>query len=179
MTLPADVVIVTDPETLRTRAAMTGIEIVVTEIGLNEAGLRRSDAGELRVIPQAFPEPEVCGQPSVANVSVLLDGLRSAVEGCLQERFAALVTMPLQKSIINDAGIPFTGHTEFLAELTETERPVMLLIAGDLRVALASTHMPLREVPDYLTREGIREILQVLHKDLKTRFRLNDPEIAF
>ncbi len=178
MTLPADVVIVTDPETLRARAAMTGIEIVVTEIGLNEAGLRRSDAGELRVISLAFPEPEVCGQPSVANVSVLLDGLRSAVEGCLQERFAALVTMPLQKSIINDAGIPFTGHTEFLAELTEIDRPVMLLVAGDLRVALASTHMPLREVPDYLTREGIREILQVLHKDLKTRFRLNDPEIV-
>jgi 4-hydroxythreonine-4-phosphate dehydrogenase len=178
VTLPADVVIVTDPETLRARAAMTGIEIVVTEIGLNEAGLRRSDAGELRVISLAFPEPEVCGQPSVANVSVLLDGLRSAVEGCLQERFAALVTMPLQKSIINDAGIPFTGHTEFLAELTEIDRPVMLLVAGDLRVALASTHMPLREVPDYLTREGIREILQVLHKDLKTRFRLNDPEIV-
>ena len=157
---------------------MTGIEIVVTEIGLNEVGLRRSDAGELQVISLAFPEPEVCGQPSVANVSVLLDGLRNAVEGCLQERFAALVTMPLQKSIINDAGIPFTGHTEFLAELTEINRPVMLLVAGDLRVALASTHMPLREVPDYLTRKGIREILQILHSDLKTRFRLDDPEIV-
>ena len=157
---------------------MTGIDIVVTEIDLDEVGLRRSDAGELQVISLAFPEPEVCGQPSVANVGVLLDGLRSAVEGCLQERFAALVTMPLQKSIINDAGIPFTGHTEFLAELTETDRPVMLLIAGDLRVALASTHMPLREVPDYLTREGIRETLQILHNDLKSRFRLDDPEIV-
>ena len=157
---------------------MTGIDIVVTEIDLDEVGLRRSDAGELQVISLAFPEPEVCGQPSVANVGILLDGLRSAVEGCLQERFAALVTMPLQKSIINDAGIPFTGHTEFLAELTETERPVMLLIAGDLRVALASTHMPLREVPDYLTREGIRETLKILHNDLKTRFRLDDPEIV-
>ena len=178
MTLPADVVIVTDPETLRTRAAMTGIEIVVTEIELDEVGLRGSDAGEVQVISLAFPEPEVCGQPSVANVDVLLDGLRCAVEGCLQEQFAALVTMPLQKSIINDAGIPFTGHTEFLAELTETDRPVMLLVAGDLRVALASTHMPLREVPDYLTSEGIREVLQILHNDLKTRFRLDDPEIV-
>ena len=157
---------------------MTGIDIAVTEIELDEVGLRSSDTGELQVISLAFPEPEVCGQPSVANVGVLLDGLRSAAEGCLQERFAALVTMPLQKSIINDAGIPFTGHTEFLAELTETDRPVMLLIAGDLRVALASTHMSLREVPDYLTREGIRETLQILHNDLKSRFRLDDPEIV-
>ena len=126
----------------------------------------------------AFAESRVCGQPSIANADVLLDSLRQAVDGCLQERFAAMVTLPLQKSVINDAGMPFTGHTEFLAELTGIARPVMLLVAGDLRIALASTHMPLREVPDYLSRDCIREVLQVLHSDLRKRFRLVDPEIV-
>ncbi len=157
---------------------MIGIEVAVTEISVDEVGMRSANAGELQVIPVKFADTPVCGQPSVANVDVLLDSLRRAFDGCLQERFAALVTLPLQKSVINDAGIPFSGHTEFLAELAGIARPVMLLVAGDLRIALASTHMPLREVPNYLTRDSIREVLQVLHNDLRTRFRLDDPEIV-
>lgn len=177
-TLPADVVFIADPELLRARAALTGHEVTVTEIEPDQAGLRRSNAGEVQVVPVTFPEASICGQPSVANAKAVLDGLRRAVDGCLQGQFAALVTAPLQKSVINDAGIKFTGHTEFLAELTGTAKPVMLLVAGDLRVALASTHLPLREVPDYLTQDGIRDILQVLHSDLKVRFRIDDPEIV-
>ncbi len=157
---------------------MIGIEVAVTEISVDEVGMRSADTGELQVIPLAFADAPVCGQPSVANVDVLLDSLRYAFDGCLQERFSALVTLPLQKSVINDAGIPFSGHTEYLAELAGIARPVMLLVAGDLRIALASTHMPLREVPNYLTRDSIREVLQVLHSDLRTRFRLDDPEIV-
>ncbi len=176
--LPVEVVIVTDPETLRARAKLIDATVTITEIRSDEVGLRPSVAGELQVIPVAFAESRVCGQPSLANVDALLDSLRHAVDGCLQDRFAALVTLPLQKSVINDAGIPFTGHTEFLAELTGIARPVMLLVAGDLRIALASTHMPLREVPDYLTSDSIREVLEVLHNDLKIRFRLDDPEIV-
>jgi 4-hydroxythreonine-4-phosphate dehydrogenase len=83
----------------------------------------------------------------------------------------------MQKSVINDAGIAFTGHTEFLAELTQSKLPVMLLVAGDLRVALASTHLPLREVPDYLTQDGLREVLQVLFDDLQEKFRIDAPEV--
>ncbi len=144
---------------------------------MDDIGSRRSDAGELQVFPVPFVEPRACGVPSVANVEALLNSLRHAVDGCLQDRFAALVTLPLQKSVINDAGVPFTGHTEFLAELTGIARPVMLLVAGDLRIALASTHMPLREVPDYLTKDSIGEVLKILHNDLRTRFGLDDPEI--
>ena len=157
---------------------MTDIEVAITEIGMDEVGQRHAGNGELLVLPVAFAEPDVCGQPSVANVDVLINSLQRAVDGCVQGHFAALVTLPVQKSIINDAGIPFTGHTEFLAELTGIPLPVMLLVAGDLRVALASTHMPLREVPNYLTRDGIREVLQILHNDLRTRFRLDNPEIV-
>jgi 4-hydroxythreonine-4-phosphate dehydrogenase len=87
------------------------------------------------------------------------------------------VTAPLAKNIINDAGIPFTGHTEFLADLCKAPLPVMLLVAGQMRVALASTHMPLRKVADYLTREKLRAVLDVLLADLCDRFAIADPEV--
>jgi 4-hydroxythreonine-4-phosphate dehydrogenase len=159
--LPAEIVVITDPDLLRARAAQVGVDFPE---GLN-------------ILPVKFPEHDVCGKPSIANAESLLESLRLAVSGCQEGRFAAMVTAPLQKSIINDAGIPFTGHTEYLAELTNTVKPVMLLVAGDLRVALASTHLPLREVPDYLTQDGLRDVLQVLHADLQHRFGISEPEI--
>jgi 4-hydroxythreonine-4-phosphate dehydrogenase len=119
-----------------------------------------------------------CGRPNPANAPALLNGLRRAVSACLDGQFAGLVTAPLQKSVINDAGVPFSGHTEFLAELTDAQSPVMLLVAGDLRVALASTHLPLRDVPDSLTRKGLRKVLQVLVDDLQSRFGIDEPEIV-
>jgi 4-hydroxythreonine-4-phosphate dehydrogenase len=93
-------------------------------------------------------------------------------------QFAGLVTAPLQKSVINDAGIAFTGHTEFLAELTASKLTVMLLVAGELRVALASTHLPLRDVPDYLTQDRLRDVMNVLLADLQSRFGMAAPEIV-
>jgi 4-hydroxythreonine-4-phosphate dehydrogenase len=159
--LCSDIVVIADPDVLRSRSAKLGIEY----------------PEQLQVLPITCPDPDVCGQPSTANAAALLESLRLAVNGCQQGQFSALVTAPLQKSIINDAGIPFTGHTEFLAELCDTPTPVMLLVAGDLRVALASTHLPLRKVPDYLTQDGIRAVLNTLHADLRTRFGIENPEI--
>jgi 4-hydroxythreonine-4-phosphate dehydrogenase len=159
--LCADIVVIADPEVLRSRAKRLAIKY----------------PQQLQLAPIRCPEPDVCGQPSTANAAALLESLRMAVDGCRQGTFRAMVTAPLQKSIINDAGIPFTGHTEFLAGLCDTPTPVMLLVAGDLRVALASTHMPLREVPDYLTQDGLREVLNILHSDLRARFGIANPEI--
>ncbi len=173
----ANIVVVSDPELLRARAALTGIEVAITEIVSDDIGKRLAAHGELLVLGFPFPQAVTCGQPSAANAGTLLDGLRFAVEACVDDRFAGLVTAPLQKSIINDAGIAFTGHTEFLAELTATPQPVMLLVAGDLRVALATTHLPLRAVPDALTRERLRDVLQVLHHDLRMRFEIDAPDI--
>ncbi len=124
-----------------------------------------------------FPAPVISGQPDPANAKTLLDGLERAVRGCLDGEFSGLVTAPLAKSVIADAGIPFTGHTEFLAELTDTPLPVMMLVAGDLRIALASTHLPLREVPDYITQERLTSVIEILHHDLQTRFGFDDPDI--
>jgi 4-hydroxythreonine-4-phosphate dehydrogenase len=155
-------IIIADPAVLRARAEKLGIAF----------------PEQLNILPITCPEPSVCGTPSAANAAALLEGLRQAVNGCLQSRFTALVTAPMQKSIVNDAGIPFTGHTEFLAETCGAGKPVMLLVAGELRVALASTHMPLREVADYLTADGIRDVIKTLDADLRSRFGIAAPEIV-
>jgi len=132
----------------------------------------------LQVIDTKFPAPVIHGRPDPLNARTLLDGLTQAVEGCLDGRFSGMVTAPLAKSVIADSGISFTGHTEFLADLTKVDLPVMLLVAGDLRVALASTHLPLREVPDFITKERLSGVLQVLHDDLRLKFRIDAPEIV-
>ncbi len=132
----------------------------------------------LEVLDQPLANPTVCGTPDPANAESLLAGLKRAVAGCVDGEFSALVTAPLQKSTINDAGISFSGHTEYLAEQTSAPTPVMMLVADTLRVALASTHMPLRQVPDYLTRDRLRDVVKVLHDSLISRFDIAEPEIV-
>ena len=176
-TLPAACVVVSDPDVLRQRAVAIGIDIHIDEIELADVGSVTASAGRLHVVPVRFPAEVTPGRLDPANAPALLDGLRVAVQGCLDATFSGLVTAPLQKSVINDAGIAFSGHTEFLAELTGARLPVMLLAAGDLRVALASTHLALRDVPDYLTRDRLRDVLRVLVDDLRSKFHIDDPEI--
>ena len=132
----------------------------------------------LQVLDTPFPAPVIHGQPDSANASTLLDGLRLAVEGCVDGRFSGLVTAPLAKSVIAESGVPFSGHTEFLAELLNVDLPVMMLVAGDLRVALASTHLPLREVPDFITKERLTRVLEIMHADLQSKFGIESPEIV-
>ncbi len=141
-------------------------------------GDRRLITGGLRVIDTPFPAPVIPGKPDPANARTLLDGLGRAVDGCLRDEFSALVTAPLAKSVIADAGIRFTGHTELLAELTNAPLPVMMLVDGDLRVALASTHMPLSAVPGYITRDRVRQVLEILNNDLRDKFGIRHPEIV-
>ncbi len=117
------------------------------------------------------------GKLDVANSRYVLETLTYAAAGCLDGRFDAIVTAPVHKGIINDAGIPFTGHTEFLAELTETSQVVMMLVGGGMRVALATIHLPLRSVPDAITRESLETNLRILHRDLVSRFGIPQPRI--
>jgi 4-hydroxythreonine-4-phosphate dehydrogenase len=167
-------VIIADAGMLQQRAAMLGRSVQISDY---EVGSPLAD-GRLTVIHVPLVTTAECGKPNIANAQSLLDGLSRAVEGCVSGEFSALVTAPLQKSVINDAGIPFTGHTEFLAELTHCPVPVMLLVAGNLRVALASTHLPLSAVPGYLTTNGIHQVLTVLHTDLQSKFGISNPEIV-
>lgn len=173
-----DYVVVSDPALLRSRATQLGLDVTVTEIAPQEPVGRSASPGELLVVPFPFPALAACGQPDTANAETLLDGLRYAIDGCVQGRYRALVTAPLHKGVINDAGIPFRGHTEFLAERCGAPVPVMLLAAGDLRIALATTHLPLREVPDAITHDRLRDVLRILIRDLRQRFGIATPEVV-
>src|SRR5690606_25771793 len=146
------------------------------EVSLHDLG-DAGDAGTLRVLRQSLAKPTVCGTPDPANADALIAGLRRAVDGCRRGVFSGLVTGPLQKSTINDAGIPFSGHTELIAELLGSPHPVMLLVAGELRVALATTHLPLKDVPRRITPERLHTVVRVLHEDLQNRFRIAEPRI--
>jgi len=130
---------------------------------------------EIEHVPLA--RARVAGRLDPANSRYVLAVLERAVRGCLAGEYAAMVTAPVQKSVINDAGISFTGHTEFLAERAGADHVVMMLVGGGLRVALATTHLPLSAVPGAITREGVLKTLRVLDRDLKKRFKIARPRI--
>jgi 4-hydroxythreonine-4-phosphate dehydrogenase len=139
------------------------------------------DRGLLRGFPEIehlpLERPRAAGRLEPANSRYVLAILERAVKGCLAGDYDAMVTAPVQKSVINDAGIPFTGHTEFLAERCGVPQVVMMLVGGGLRVALATTHLPLSAVPAAITREGLYKTLQILDGDLRKRFSLAQPRI--
>jgi 4-hydroxythreonine-4-phosphate dehydrogenase len=133
------------------------------------------DAVEVEHIP--LRRPSVPGKLDPANSRYVLAVLDRAIDGCLRGEYDAMVTAPVQKSTINDAGIAFTGHTEYLAERAHAEHVVMMLVGGGLRVALATTHLPLSEVSRSITVESLGRTLRVLDHDLRTRFRIARPRI--
>ena len=136
-----------------------------------------ADAGVASVLAVPLVALPRCGAPDPANARAVLATLDRAVDGCIRGEVAALVTGPIQKSTINDAGIPFTGHTEHLAARAGGT-PVMLLVAGTLRVALVTTHLPLRSVPDAVTGARNTRVVEILEHDLRTRFGIESPRIA-
>ena len=165
-----DVVVIADPRLLEKRAAQLGIEVrIVTS--------DRPEAGALTVLPVSMPAAAIPGRLNPDNARYVLETIERAVTGCREGRFAALVTAPVHKGVINDAGIPFTGHTEYLAELCGEGHPVMMLMADALRVALVTTHLPLREVAEAITAERLITVLTILHHDLRSRFRIDEPRL--
>jgi 4-hydroxythreonine-4-phosphate dehydrogenase len=131
----------------------------------------------LDVEPVATAAPVTPGQLDPRNAGYVLETLRRAVEGCQVGRFQAMVTGPVHKGVINEAGYPFSGHTEFLAELTGAPMPVMMLAAGSLRVALATTHLPLRAVADAITPARLDTILRIIDHDLRRFYGIDRPHI--
>ncbi|MGA7965245.1 MAG: 4-hydroxythreonine-4-phosphate dehydrogenase PdxA [Gammaproteobacteria bacterium] len=160
-----------DPELLRSRAEKLGLPLTL-ETCRPGAPPTPSSAGTLRVVPVPLATPAIAGQLDPTNARNVLDALDAATNACLDGTAVALVTAPLHKGIINDAGIVFTGHTEWLAQHTGAPLPVMLLVAGDLRVALVTTHLPLRAVPDAVTGERLEQTLRLLVQGLQRDFGL-------
>jgi 4-hydroxythreonine-4-phosphate dehydrogenase len=172
--LAADIVVIADRGVLAERARRLGIDIALVD---HSPHPRPARPGELPVLHVPAARPVAGGVLDAANSRYVLRTLEVACDGCLDGRFAAMATAPVHKGIINDAGIAFTGHTEFLAERTRTQRVVMMLVGGGMRVALATTHLALREVPAAVTHDTLAETLRILDADLRRRFGIARPRI--
>jgi len=173
---PAELVFAGDPGLLSARAAALGLTLAIST-WRDETPPAPHRAGTLPVLPLALAREAVAGRPDPANARYVLGLLDAAVARCRAGRFDAMVTAPVQKSSINDAGIPFRGHTEYLAGSGGGVHAVMLLVAGRLRVALATTHLPLAEVPRAVTRESLERTVRVLDRGLREDFGLAEPRI--
>jgi 4-hydroxythreonine-4-phosphate dehydrogenase len=173
--LPIELVVFADPDLLSARAQQLGLPLRLTAHDHHRPA-RPSNAGELTIYAVPLRAPVQAGQLDRANAAYVLDTLRIATRACLSGELAALVTGPVHKGIINEAGFPFSGHTEFLAELSGGH-PVMMLAAGTLRVALATTHLPLRAVADAITAPTLERVCRILDHDLRTRFGIPTPRI--
>jgi 4-hydroxythreonine-4-phosphate dehydrogenase len=175
-TFPTPLVVVADPALLEARAALLGLPLTLIEYR-GELPDHRLTRGELLVLPVKLAAECQPGKLDTRNAAYVKATLDRAVDGCLNGEFRGLVTGPVQKSILIEAGIKFTGHTELLAERSNTPRVVMMLATTGLRVALATTHMPLSEVPKTITRELLTEILTILQRDLREKFGIAQPRI--
>ena len=173
--LPVELVVFADPELLRARAAQLGLPLRLIAHDHHRPA-RLANAGELTIYPVPLRAPAHAGQLNVANADYVLDTLRIATRSCLSGELAGLVTGSVHKGIINDAGFAFSGHTEFLAELSGGH-PVMMLATGALRVALVTTHLPLRAVADAITAPVLEQVCRILEHDLRTRFGIATPRI--
>ena len=181
-------VVIADKNLLQQRAAQLGIALKMHEMVSGELGVGSGDSRgfsnlplpasySLSVIHIPLAAPCQAGKLDAANSEYVLAVLRRAVRGCQAGEFSGMVTAPVHKGVINDAGIPFTGHTEFLAEQTNTERVVMMLVGGGMRVALATTHLPLKDVPAAITAALLENVLRIIHRDLQSRFGIAQPRI--
>jgi 4-hydroxythreonine-4-phosphate dehydrogenase len=175
--LPASITVIADRETLLQRASILDLQLKIHEFTPQSLSEPHSGKGKLVVMHQPTVASVIAGKLDTANSRYVLHSLVSAADGCMHGQFDAMVTAPVHKGIINDAGIAFTGHTEFLAEQTGTARVVMMLVGGGMRVALATTHLPLSAVSDAITPDSLETTLRILHADLKKRFDINSPHI--
>lgn len=157
--------------------AMPGVVVIADKYLLQQRARQLGIDLQIPVIHIPLAVPAVAGVLNASNSAYVLATLRRAAEGCQSGEFSGMVTAPVHKGIINDAGIPFTGHTEFLAELTGTPQVVMMLAGGGMRVALATTHLPLRAVPDAITAPLLEAVLRIIHRDLQRRFGIDAPRI--
>lgn len=170
-----DLVCLADPALLVMRAQALGLPLRTLDWQPGGAVSRR--AGEISVLPVPLAAPCVAGTLDPRNAAHVLRLLELACDGCTRGEFSALVTAPVHKGVINDAGVAFTGHTEFFAERTHTPKVVMMLVADELRVALATTHLPLRAVADAITGPLLDDVITILDADLRRKFGIAQPRI--
>ena len=166
-----------DPDMLGQRADLLGLNVRIRTVD-SIPDRQAISPGDLPVVPVSAPSRAVPGRLDTANGAYVLECIRAAVAACRDGAAAGLVTAPVHKGIINDAGVGFTGHTELLAELDGGVRPVMMLCTPGLRVALATTHLPLRSVPDAIDATMLIDVIRIVANDLRRRFAIPTPRIT-
>ncbi len=172
---PTQLVIAADPELLAQRAKKLGLSVNLQLF--NPASREPAERNTLLVAPVSMACPTKPGIINPANGQYVLDTLTLALQGCVNGLFDGMVTGPVNKEVINNAGIPFSGHTEFLAEQTHTEKVVMMLATEGLRVALATTHLPLSQVSSAITQYSLTQVIEILHRELQEKFGIPSPHI--
>lgn len=173
----AQLIAIADPVLLKQRAQQLNIEIELIEADLSQPA-QLAAIGQLFYLPVTLTATVKAGQLNSANGRYVLDTLQAALDGCLSDQFDAIVTAPVHKGVINDAGFDFSGHTEFFADGAGVEKVVMMLATPQLRVALATTHLPLRAVADAITKTSLRQVLAITINSLKQQFGIKQPRIA-
>jgi len=174
---PAEIVTIADPDLLRERAQALDVPLDIQRYD-EHAEPQPSRAGLLLVAEEPLARKSIPGHPDPSTSAYVLATLQTACTGCLKGAFSAMVTGPVDKSLINEADMPFSGHTEYLAGLTGATQPVMLLVAGDLRVALVTTHLALRDVPAQISEQRLRRVLEILDDGLQNFFGIASPRIT-
>jgi 4-hydroxythreonine-4-phosphate dehydrogenase len=167
---------VCDPSLLNATANTLGLPLTI-HLREDNAPCAPLPASHIYVRPVALREPSTPGNLNVANAAYVVDTLALAADLCISQTCHALVTGPVQKSVINDAGVAFSGHTEYFAERSQTDKVVMMLATTELRVALATTHLPLKDVASAITRGELTRVIRILVNELKTKFSLPSPRI--
>jgi len=174
--LNAKLTIIADRTMIKNRAMQRGLAINILDATSDSPSQHIGD-GKLHILHQEAKKTVIPGVLNAENSPYVLQTLSTAVQGCLNHTFDAMVTAPVHKGIINDAGIRFTGHTEFLAEQTHTSKVVMMLVGGGMRVALATIHLALKDVPAAITLTSLEATIRILHHDLITKFGSSNPRV--
>ncbi len=162
-----------DPDLLCERARLLGIDITLNDWSASEEFV----SGKLNFFPIPLRSPCKVARLDAANAPYVMESLRSALTHCESGKLQAMVTGPVNKAVINDAGTPFSGHTEWLAEETGTRDVVMMFVSDSLKVALATTHLPLRAVPDAINQQSLTQAIQITIEELKTKFGIDEPRL--
>lgn len=174
---PHPLIAIASRQLLEQRARTLGVDINLIEVTAERLPTAPAAAGALYVWDTPLGAEATAGQLGTANAAYVLQTLTRAGQGCLDGLFDGMVTAPVHKGVINDAGITFSGHTEFLADLTRTQQVVMMLATRGLRVALVTTHLPLKDVAAAITTERLERVTRILHADLVGKFGLSQPRI--
>ncbi|KMN21725.1 4-hydroxythreonine-4-phosphate dehydrogenase PdxA [Pseudomonas helleri] len=174
---PHPLIAITSRDLLHERAAQLGVAVSLLSVSPDNWPDQPAPAGSLYIWDTPLNAPVTAGTLDKANAPFVLQTLTRAALGCVAGDFAGMITAPVHKGVINEGGIAFSGHTEFLADLTHTEQVVMMLATRGLRVALVTTHLPLRQVADAITPERITRVTRILHADLQHKFGIAQPRI--